>query len=118
MKFVGLRAKMCSFITESDRKEHMKAKGVCKDAMQSMHHKDYVNCLTLGTSNTVRMQSIRYSCWLMEMFKKGLICNDVKRWICPDGIHTEPYCYNPSDEKDGVEKKRKRRMAMRTKTCR
>ena len=34
----------------------------------------------------------------MEMFKKGLSCNDVKRWICPDGIHTEPYGYNPTEE--------------------
>ena len=101
VEFVGLRAKMYSFITESDQKEHMKAKGVSKDAMQSMHHKDYVDCLTLGTSNTVRMQSIRsinQQLYTMEMFKKGLSCNDVKRWICPDGIHTEPYGYNPIEE--------------------
>ena len=86
----------------------MKAKGISKDAMQTMHHKDYVDCLTLGTSNTVRMQSIRsinQQLYAMEMFKKGLSCNDVKRWICPDGIHTEPYGYNPVEEcplkKDG-----------------
>ena len=29
ISFVGLRAKMYSFVTESDHKEHMKAKGVC-----------------------------------------------------------------------------------------
>ena len=31
----------------------------------------------------------------MEMLKKGLSCNDVKRWICEDGINTEPYGYAP-----------------------
>ena len=39
----------------------------------------------------------------MEPFKTGLSCNDVKRWICGDGIETRPYGYNPSDEeKDDV----------------
>ena len=33
MSFVGLRAKMYSFVTESDQKEHMKAKGVSKEAL-------------------------------------------------------------------------------------
>ena len=42
----------------------------------------------------------------MELLKKGLSCNDVKRWICGDGIETRPYGYNPSDEQKGdVEKK-------------
>ena len=41
----------------------------------------------------------------MELFKKGLSCNDVKRWICEDGIETRPYGCNPSEEKDDVEMK-------------
>ena len=31
----------------------------------------------------------------MEMLKNGLSCNDVKQWICKDGINTEPYGYAP-----------------------
>ena len=27
--------------------------------------------------------------------QEGLSCNNVKRWICEDGIHTEPYGYVP-----------------------
>ena len=38
----------------------------------------------------------------MELLKKGLSWNDVKRWICEDGIETLPYGYNPPEEKDDV----------------
>ena len=103
ISFVGLRAKMYSFLTESDHKEHMKAKGVSKEAMGQLHHEDYVQCLKEGSSNIVRMESIRsyeQQLYTVEMFKKGLSCNDVKRWICDDGIETKPYGYNPlEDEK-------------------
>ena len=37
--------------------------------------------------------------------KKGLSCNDVKRWICEDGIETRPYGYSPSDERGDVKMK-------------
>ena len=102
MSFVGLRAKMYSFVTESDHKEHMKAKGVSKEALSHLHHEDYVKCLKEGTSNSVRMESIRsyeQQLYTVELFKKGLSCNDVKRWICGDGIETRPYDYNPSEER-------------------
>ena len=104
ISFVGLRAKMYSFVTESDHMEHMKAKGVSKEeALSHLHHEDYVKCLKEGTSNTVRMESIRsyeQQLYTVELFKKGLSCNDVKRWICPDGIETRPYGYNPSEEEE------------------
>ena len=107
MSFVGLRAKMCSFVTESDHKEHMKAKGVSKESLSHLHHEDYVKCLKEGTSNSVGMESIRsyvQQLYTVELLKKGLSCNDVKRWICEDGIETRPYGYNPSEEeKDDVE---------------
>ena len=82
ISFVGLRAKMYSFVTESDHKEHMKAKGVSKEALSHLHHEDYVKCLKEGTSNSVRMESIRsykQQLYTVELFKKGLSCNDVKR---------------------------------------
>ena len=109
ISFVGLRAKMYSFVTESDHKEHMKAKGVSKEeALSHLRHEDYVKCLKEGMSNTVRMESIRsykQQLYTVELFKKGLSCNDVKRWICEDGIETLPYGYNPSEEKGDVEMK-------------
>ena len=82
----------------------MKAKGVSKEALSHLHHEDYVKCLKEGTSNSVRMESIRsyeQQLYTVELFKKGLSCNDVKRWICEDGIETRPYGYNPSDEEKG-----------------
>ena len=82
----------------------MKAKGVSKEALSHLHHEDYVKCLKEGTSNSVRMESIRsyeQQLYTVELLKKGLSCNDVKRWICGDGIETRLYDYNPSDEEKG-----------------
>ena len=75
-------------------------KGVGKEAMETLKHSDYVQCLADGTSNIIKMQSIRsinQQLYTMEMLKKGLSCNDVKRWICEDGINTEPYGYVPCE---------------------
>ena len=97
-EFVGLHAKMYSFVTESDEQAHMCAKGVGKEALETLKHSDYIQCLANGTSNVIKMQSIRsinQQLYTMEMLKKGLSCNDMKRWICPDGINTEPYGYAP-----------------------
>ena len=52
------------------------------------------------------MESIRsyeQQLYTVELLKKGLSCNDVKRWICGDGIETLPYGCNPSNEKGDVE---------------
>ena len=97
---------MYSFVTESDHKEHMKAKGVSNGAMGQLSHKDYMQCLKEGSSNIVRMESIRsyeQQLYTVEMFKKGLSCNDVKRWICDDGIETKPDGYNPLEDKDELD---------------
>ena len=83
-EFVGLRSKMYSFVTESDEQAHMCAKGVGKEALETLKHSDYIQCLADGTSNIIKMQSIRsinQQLYTMEMLKKGLSCNDVKRWI-------------------------------------
>ena len=39
----------------------------------------------------------------VEMFKKGLSCNDVKQWICDDGIETKPYGYNPLEDENELD---------------
>ena len=89
---------MYSYITKSDQQAHMCAKGVGKEALETLKHSDYVQRLTNGTSNIIKMQSIRsinQQLYTMQIFKKGLSCNDVKRWICKDRINTEPYGYAP-----------------------
>ena len=57
------------------------------------------------------MESIRsyeQQLYTVELLKKGLSWNDVKRWICGDGIETRPYGYSPSDDEkcDVVMKKK------------
>ena len=77
-----------------------------KGAMGQLHHEDYVQCLKEGSSNIVRMESIRsyeQQLYTVELFKKGLCYNDVKRWICDDGIETKPYGYNPLEDKDELD---------------
>ena len=84
---------MYLFVTESDQKAHMKAKGVSKEALKTLKHSNYMQYLANGTSNIIKMQSIRsinQQLYTMEMLKKGLSCNDMKQWICEDGINTSP----------------------------
>ena len=68
MSFVGLRAKMYSFVTESDHKEHMKAKGVSKEALSHLHHEDYVV--------TSKRSSLKHS----------PLCN--LAWVCQEVLRT------------------------------
>ena len=81
-EFMGLRAKIYSFITESDEQAHMRAKCVGKEALETLKHSDYVQCLADVTSIVIKMQSIRsinQQLYTMEMLKKGLSCNNVKQ---------------------------------------
>ena len=74
VEFVGLHAKMYSYITKSDQQAHMRVKGVGKAALEMLKHSDYVHCLSNGTSNVIKMQSIRsinQQLYTMEMFKKA-----------------------------------------------
>ena len=72
-EFMGLCAKMYSFVTESDKQAHMRVKGVGKEAIETLKHSDYIQCLANGTSNIIKMQSIRSinQLYTMEMLKKG-----------------------------------------------
>ena len=115
VEFVGLRAKMYSFITERDQKEHMKAKEVSKDALGKYTHKDFVQVLDNRQPTTVNMQSIRsykHELFTVEMLKRGLSCNNVKCWICLDNINTEPYEYNPLIPEEEVAAAEERRQQL------
>ena len=98
VEFVGLRAKMYSYITLNEAKEHMKVKGVPKEELSKCSQQDFIEVLNSGKPTTINMQSIhsyQHQLYTVQMLKKGLSCNDVKRWICEDNINTEPYRYNP-----------------------
>ena len=91
---------MYLFVLRVINKLTLRAKGVGKEAMETLKHQDYVQCLAEGTSNIIKMQSIRsinQQLYTIEMLKKGLSCNDVKWWICEGGINTEPYGYAPCE---------------------
>ena len=47
------------------------------------------------------IRSYKQQLYTVELFKKGLSCNDVQRWICADGIEARSYGYNLSDEEKG-----------------
>ena len=48
VEFVGLHAKMYSFIIESDQQAHMRVKGVGKEALETLKHSDYIQCLLMA----------------------------------------------------------------------
>ena len=99
-EFMGLHAKMYSFVTESDEQAHMRAKGCEKGSPGDSQAQRLRPVPFQQHLNVIKMQSIcsiNQQLYTMEMLKKGLSCNDVKRWICEDGINTEPYGYAPCE---------------------
>ena len=97
-------------------KEHIKVKGVPKDVLEKCTQDDFIQVLDSGKPTTIRMQSIRsyqHQLYTVEMLKKGLSCNDVKRWICDDNINMQPYGYNPltPEEEAAAEERRQQLLA-------
>ena len=91
IEFVGLRAKLYSFIIE-DGKENKRCKGVKKQVVESsITHEDYKTCLITG-KELLRKQNILRSydhdIFSEEVNKIALSAADDKRYILDDGIHT------------------------------
>ena len=90
-EFVGLRAKLYSFIIE-DGEENKKCKGVKKQVVkESITHEDYKTCLLTG-KETLRKQNILRSydheVYTEEVNKIALSAADDKRYILSDGMAT------------------------------
>ena len=90
-EFVGLRAKLYSFIIE-DGEENKKCKGVKKQVVEeSITHEDYKTCLLTG-KETLRKQNILRSydheVYAEEVNKIALSAADDKRYILSDGMAT------------------------------
>ena len=90
-EFVGLRAKLYSFIME-DGKENKRCKGVKKQVVESsITHEDYKTCLRTGKEQLRKQNIIRsyeHEVYTEVVNKIALSSIDDKRYILDDGIHT------------------------------
>ena len=90
-EFVGLRAKLYSFIME-DGKENKRCKGVKTQVVEnSITHEDYKTCLRTGKEQLRKQNIIRsyeHEVYTEEVNKIALSAVDDKRHILSDGIHT------------------------------
>ena len=90
-EFVGLRAKLYSFIME-DGKENKRCKGVKKQVVESsITHEDYKTCLRTGKEQLRKqniLRSYEHEVFTEEVNKIALSALDDKRHILSDGIHT------------------------------
>ena len=90
-EFVGLRAKLYSFIME-DGKENKRCKGVKKQVVESsITHEDYKTCLRTGKEQLRKqhiLRSYEHEVFTEEIDKIALSSIDDKRYILGDGIHT------------------------------
>ena len=90
-EFVGLRAKLYSFIME-DGKENKRCKGVKKQVVESsITHEDYKTCLRTGKEQLRKqniLRSYEHELYTEEVNKIALSALDDKRFILGDGIHT------------------------------
>ena len=90
-EFVGLRAKLYSFIME-DGKENKRCKGVKAQVVKnSITHEDYKTCLKTGKEQLRKQNIIRsyeHEVFTEEINKIALSALDDKRYILGDGIHT------------------------------
>ena len=90
-EFVGLRAKLYSFIME-DGKENKRCKGVKTQVVKnSITHEDYKTCLKTGKEQLRKQNIIRsyeHEVFTEEVNKIALSAADDKRYILDDGINT------------------------------
>ena len=89
-EFVGLKSKMYSLIAESSE-EIKKAKGVNKNVVKNIRHKEYVDALfnkKMMRHKMKRIQSKLHRIGTYDIYKISLSCFDDKRYILGDGINS------------------------------
>ena len=85
-EFIGLRSKMYSLIYV-DNEENKKAKGVNKNVVKNIRHKEYVDVLfniKMIRDKMKRIQSKLHKIGTYEVSKISLSCFDDKRYILND----------------------------------
>ena len=99
-EFVGLRAKCYSYTIQDDPEPHMRCKGTPKSAMElSIRHNNYLQCIWHNNMpenirqhvSFSKIQSKDHQIYSLSTSKVSLSCNDSKRFIMEDNIHTLPY---------------------------
>lgn len=116
-EFVGLRAKMYSYIINGDETaKHLRAKGVARSSLNMISHQNYIQCLFNPdvpelARQPIKMNSIRskqHNLMSIESEKFGLSCNDTKRYIIPTGenkfIETLAFGHYAIPKYEGTEK--------------
>ena len=90
-EFVGLRAKLYSYKMHEGREEK-KCKGIKKNVIKNkITHEDCKHCLFTRKSKLAKMDVIRsraHNIYTEKINKVAMSCEDDKRFICEDGIHT------------------------------
>ena len=90
-EFIGLRAKLYSY-KMYEGKEEKKCKGIKKNVIRNkITHEDYKKCLFERQSKLAKMNVIRsraHNIYTEKINKVALSCEDDKRFICEDGVHT------------------------------
>ena len=93
-EFVGLRAKMYSFVLKKDGVEQEKktAKGINKSVTErEIRHADYVHCLfnkAPQEHSMTQIRSVNHQLQTVKLTKTSLSPYDDKRYILEDGIST------------------------------
>ena len=91
-EFVGLRAKLYSFIMDNGGEEIKKCKGIKKQVVKgSISHEDYKTCLRTGKEQLRKQTILRsydHEVYTEEVNKIALSAQDDKRYILSDGVHT------------------------------
>ena len=98
-EFVGLRAKMYSFVLDDPSKDkfkkHQKAKGIKRNVVsRCLTHEKFKSCLTAHSSERVTINSLRsynHDVYGITQEKAGLSSFDDKRAILPNGYDTLAY---------------------------
>ena len=90
-EFVGLRSKLYSY-KMYEGKEEKKCKGIKKNVIKNkITHKNYKNCLFQARTKLTKMNVIRsraHNVYIEKINKVALSCEDDKRIILEDEIHT------------------------------
>jgi hypothetical protein len=93
-EFIGLRAKVYSFITDNDY-NCKKNKGIKRSIMNKLiHHQDYKDCLLNDKTKYIiqnGIQSKKHTLYSISQRKKALDKNDDKVFILNDGINTRTH---------------------------
>ena len=99
-EFVGLRPKVYSMREMDNPEPHMRSKGTPRESMELyMRHENYLRCLFHNNLpenvrqyvDVNKIQSKDHHLYSIKTSKVSISCNDSKRFIMQDNVHTLAY---------------------------